>query len=207
MDYTKIKVPYIGNSVIKDKAKKFREKYWDNYLPVNIEKIIDVRLRVDIVPIPNLEKLCNTDALITSNWKSLYVDEDLFNDERRENRLRFSLAHEIGHFVLHKGFYTSLKISSFEDFYDLIEKISSEQYGYLETQANKFGGYLLVARDLLRQKLDKEFEKARRKINLDSFDKSLLKSYIANPLSREFGISQESMEIILSEFDIFGDSE
>ncbi len=205
MDYSKIKIPYIKNEIIKINAKRFREKYWDNCLPLDIEKIIDVRLEVNIIPIPELEKLCNTDALITSDWSCLYIDKDLFEDERRQNRLRFSLAHEIGHFILHKNFYASLEINSFEDFYGFIELIPAEQYGYLETQANKFAGHLLVPRELLNQYLNDELKKARAAINIDKFDKILLRSYIANPLAKKFGISQESMEIILGEFDIFND--
>lgn len=52
MDYSKVQVPYIGNLLIKNKAKKFREKYWDKILPVIIEKIIDVALEINIIPIP-----------------------------------------------------------------------------------------------------------------------------------------------------------
>ncbi|MFH1890470.1 MAG: ImmA/IrrE family metallo-endopeptidase [Candidatus Kuenenbacteria bacterium] len=206
MDYTKIQIPYIGNLVIKNKAETFRTKYWDKILPVDIEKIIDVNLKINIIPLPNLEKLCNTDALITSDWKSLYIDKDLFEDERRQNRLRFSLAHEIGHFVLHKSFYASLAINSFEDFYGFIELIPAEQYGYLETQANKFAGHLLAPRDLLSDRLDNELKRANKRIKIDSLDKLLLKSYIANSLSKKFGISQESMEIVLNEFDFFKDN-
>lgn len=203
MDYNKIRTVYIDNSTIKSKAEIFRTKYWDKILPVNIEKIIDVNLEINIIPLPNLEKLCNTNALITSNWKSLYIDKKLFEDERRESRLRFSLAHEIGHFILHKDFYASLQINSFEDFYNFLELIPIEQYGYLETQANKFASYLLVPQNLLSEKLKKELKRANQKIDISNFDKSLLKSYIANPLGKEFGISQESMEIILNEFDFF----
>jgi len=72
MNYFKIIIPYIGNLVIKNKADLFRVKYWDKILPVDIEKIIDIGLGVNITPVPHLEKLCNTDALITSDWKSLY---------------------------------------------------------------------------------------------------------------------------------------
>ncbi|OGG86986.1 hypothetical protein A3B87_03355 [Candidatus Kuenenbacteria bacterium RIFCSPHIGHO2_02_FULL_39_13] len=205
MDYGKIQIPYIGNLAIKNKAETFRAKYWNKVLPVDIEKIIDVDLEINIIPLPNLEKLCNTDALITSDWKSLYIDKDLFEDERRQNRLRFSLAHEIGHFILHRNFYASLAINSFEDFYAFIEFIPAEQYGYLETQANKFAGHLLAPRDLLSDKLNKELKKASQKINIDNLDKLLLKSYISNPLAKEFGISQESMEIVLNEFDFFKD--
>ena len=203
MDYTQIQIPYIGNLVIKNKADLFRTKYWDEILPVDIEKIIDVNLEINIIPLPDLEKLCNTDALITSDWKSLYIDKDLFEDERRQNRLRFSLAHEIGHLVLHKSFYASLVINSFEDFYKFINSVSAEQYRYLEIQANKFAGHILVPRNLLNNELNKELKRAGQKINIDNLDKLLLKSYIANPLAKVFGISQESMEIILNELDFF----
>ena len=203
MDYTQIQIPYIGNLVIKNKADLFRTKYWDEILPVDIEKIIDVNLEINIIPLPDLEKLCNTDALITSDWKSLYIDKDLFEDERRQNRLRFSLAHEIGHLVLHKNFYAILEINSFEDFYKFINLVSAEQYRYLEIQANKFAGHILVPRNLLNNELNKELKRAGQKINIDNLDKLLLKSYIANPLAKVFGISQESMEIILNELDFF----
>ena len=204
MDYTQIQIPYIGNLVIKNKADLFRTKYWDEILPVDIEKIIDVNLEINIIPLPDLEKLCNTDALITSDWKSLYIDKDLFEDERRQNRLRFSLAHEIGHLVLHKNFYAILEINSFEDFYKFINSVSAEQYRYLEIQANKFAGHILVPRNLLNNELNKELKRAGQKINIDNLDKLLLKSYIANPLANKvFGISQESKEIILNKFNFF----
>ncbi len=202
MDYAKIKVPYIGNLTIKNKAERFRDRYWNKILPVDIEKIIDVNLAINIIPLPALEKLCNTDALITSDWKSLYIDKDLFEDERRQNRLRFSLAHEIGYYIIHRNFYASLEIHSFENFYGFIDLITAEQYGFLETQANKFAGHLLVPRDLLNSKFDEELKKINKKINIDELDESLLKSYLANPLAKEFGISQESMEIALSDVDL-----
>lgn len=194
-----MKAPFVHNGTIKLKAEEFRKDYWDKKLPVDIEKIIDVKLKIDIIPIPSLEDICNADALITSDWKSLYIDDDLFNDERRQNRLRFSLAHEIGHYVLHQEFYSSLRINSFEDFYSFIDSIQANQYGYIEAQANKFARYLLVPQDIFEDRFKKELGK----VSKYNFDKALLRSYIANPLSREFGISQEAMEIALGELDIF----
>jgi len=81
--------------------------------------------------------------------------------------------------------------------------VSAEQYRYLEIQANKFAGHILVPRNLLNNELNKELKRAGQKINIDNLDKLLLKSYIANPLAKVFGISQESMEIILNELDFF----
>lgn len=150
--------------------------------------------------------MCNADALITSDWKSLYIDKDLFEDERRQNRLRFSLAHELGHYILHQKFYSNLEINSLEDFYNYTS-LANEQYGYLETQANKFAGYLLAPRDLLKMKFDAELEifitqLKRNSQDSNNFDKALIKSYIANPLAKKFGISQQAMEIVLAEVDM-----
>ena len=204
MDYTKIKAPYISNKKIKKKADLFRQRFWDDTIPVNIETIIDVKLKINIIPSLNLRRECDSDALISSDWKSIRVDQNEYLDERYQNRLRFSFAHEIGHFILHKDIYSSFKITTLEEFYHFIEKIPKEQYGFFETQANKFAGYLLVKRELLEEKLNTEIEKVKKIIDLNSLNnKILLRSYIANPLSEEFGVSQESMDIVLSEFDIF----
>lgn len=90
MDYKNIEIPFLGNGEIKIKADLFRKKFWDGFFPVDIEKILDVKLNIDIIPIKKLNSYCDTDALITSDWKSVYVDYDKFLDDRHQNRLRFS---------------------------------------------------------------------------------------------------------------------
>ncbi|MBU0476405.1 ImmA/IrrE family metallo-endopeptidase [Patescibacteria group bacterium] len=159
MNYQKIIVPYLGNTKIEKETGRFREKFWDDNVPVDIEFIIDVKLRVNVIPIPSFLKLANIDALITSDWKSIYVDRDEYLDERRHNRLRFSLAHEIGHFVLHKKIYSNFNIKNLEDYYKFNKDIPQKQYSYLETQANKFANYLLVPRRALMIEREKELKK------------------------------------------------
>jgi len=203
MDYSELKIPYIKNELIKTKVESFRNKYWNREFPINIEKIIDVKLKINIIPIPNLEKICNTDTLITSDWESLYVDDNLYNDERRQNRLRFSLAHEIGHYILHKEFYSTWKINSIEKFYSFLDLIPREQYSYLETQANKFATYFLVPRQALEERFKIEYKNVEKIKNFGNIDINTLKSYIANPLSNFFGVSPESIEIALSDLEFF----
>lgn len=200
MEYKNLRVPFISKELIKNKADSFRQEFWNGSIPVDIEKIIGVKLRIDIIPIPGLEKLCNIDALISSDWQSIYVDEEKFNDERYINRLRFSLAHEIGHHVLHKDIYNSFKILSFEDFYSFIEKIPNDQYGFLETQAHLFASFLLVPRDQLIIVKEKVLNDYKKLIDIEnhSIDNELLNSYLAGPVSKYFGVSSEAMEIILN---------
>lgn len=191
-------IPFLGDREIQIKADNFRKKFWDGSVPVDIEYIIDVKWGLDIVTIPNLKNLCPAHTLITSDWSSIYVDEEIFNNERYFNRLRFSFAHEIGHYILHKKLYESFGIKNIEDFYNFFEIMDPEQYGYLECQANKFANHLLVPRNILKTEKEKIIQSAKGSFDLNTFDEATLNSYIAQPLSNIFGVSDVTVEIALS---------
>ncbi len=195
MNYQEFKVPYISDDVIRVAADRFRKKYWGDVIPVNIESIIEEKLAMEIIPIPDLKKHINTDAFISSDWQSVYVDNEKYMEDSYYNRLRFSIAHEIGHYVLHQALYEELKINSLSDFSDFLNNISGKQYGYIETQANKFANYFLVPRNILK----KERVKIMQDYNeITSLEEKLINSYIATPLSKKFGVSSEVMEIALN---------
>ncbi len=201
MDYTKIRAPFISGEATKNKANWFRQKFWDNSIPVDIEHIVEIKMKMDIIPVSELKRDCDADALIASDWKSVYVDKNGYLDERYQNRLRFSLAHEIGHFVLHKNLYNSFKIDTPENFYRLIDKIPSQQYGYLEMQSNYFANFLLVPRDRLAVEKEKALSNLKKTgdINRDNINEKLLFSYLAGPISKIFGVSSQVIEIALGE--------
>lgn len=90
MDYQRMTIPYLDKDFIKRKADSFREKYHGSSLPVDIEHIIEIRLKIDIITVPDARRNYSLEALITSDWKSIYVDKDAY--ENQDNRLRFSLA-------------------------------------------------------------------------------------------------------------------
>lgn len=190
--------PFIFNEEIKGKADLFRKKYWGDIIPVNIEIIIEEKLSIEIIPIPGLKLQGNTDAFISSDWQSVYVDNDKYMDDSYYNRLRFSIAHEIGHLVLHQELYQGLEIKSLGDFRKFLTEVPGKQYGYLETQVNKFANYFLIPRNILikeRTAIIKEYKE------IESLDAKLLNSYIATPLSKKFGVSAEAMEIALNSVD------
>ena len=197
MIYTNINVPFITKDIIKRKADLFRQKFWDDIIPIDIEKIIDVKLKIDIIPVPELERLCDTNALITSDWSFIYVDKNIYEDERRINRLRFSYAHEIGHLILHKDLYSLFNINNFADYYGFFNIISGEEYAKIETQANIFASYLLVPRKMLEFELKNEL----KKIENFGISREAANPYIADSLGKKFGVSSESMEIVLNEYN------
>lgn len=198
MNYKNIKVPFWDKRKIKTKAELFRQKFWDDSIPVDIEKIIEFKMGIEIIPTENLQSFCNTDALIASDWQSIYIDLKSYMDDRYQNRLRFSLGHEIGHFALHKTIYSYLGIKTIEDFYRFIDQIPKKQYDYLETQANNFASYLLVPREKLLKEKNKLLE-SYKEIDFSKYDLSTLNSYIANPLSRIFVVSDKVIEIALTD--------
>lgn len=196
MDYKSIVAPYLNNLVIEEKAEIFRKNFWSGKIPVEIEDIIELKLGINIFPIVGFLKSSNMDAFITSDWKKIYVDNDEYLDERRNNRLRFSLAHEIGHFVIHKQIYESFNIKTKEDYHRFYKDISERQYGYLEIQANKFASYLLIPRKVLSFEAEKEF-KSKNDPRLDNIDRRRLNSYLAKPLSKIFKVSEEAVAYAL----------
>jgi hypothetical protein len=198
MEYSQIKTPFLSLESIKKEADEFRLKLWGNTVPVDIEKILENKLGISIIPLPDLNRICDTDAFISSDWSSVIVDNEKYMDDKYQNRLRFSIAHEIGHFVLHKDIYESFGISELEDFYNFVEQIPGEQYGYFETQANKFANFLLVPRDILLIEKEKILLEKVSNSDFSSIDQETLNSYIAGPLSSVFEVSADVIEIALS---------
>lgn len=162
MDYSKITIPFIPDNVIATKANAFREKYRPRQSsPFDVLGTAEFDLKIQIIPVPGLESPCNTNAYITADWNYIYIDKKQYEDERWDKRTNFSVAHEIGHLVLHKSLYESLKIKELEDFYRFHEQFSNAAYSRIETQANMFAAKLLVPAEELRAEVQKMIKAAK----------------------------------------------
>ncbi len=145
MDYSKLSIAHLTQQQITNEVESFRKKFHANRpSPLNILDIVEFDLKIQIVPIPNLEFLCNSSAFITSSWDMLYIDKRQYENEAFDKRTNFSVAHEIGHLVLHKPFYESLNIKSFIDFYKFFNECPPYTYKSLEKQAHSFAEKLLI---------------------------------------------------------------
>lgn len=198
MNYRDISVPYISDEEINQQAVFFREQYGEGDIPIDIERIIEIKLRMNIVPVGNMIEYCDTDALISSNWENIYVDENKFIDERYLNRLRFSFAHEIGHFIIHKELYKTFEIREVGDFYGFISGIDNRQYSYFETQANKFAGALLLPREMLAADAAELYARLSEELDVGSVELSKVNAYIAKPIAEKYGVSESVAEIALN---------
>ncbi|MBP8960424.1 MAG: ImmA/IrrE family metallo-endopeptidase [Bacteroidales bacterium] len=71
------------------------------------------------------------DGFISNNFQNIYVDEFLSIITRYYIRVRFTIAHEIGHYILHRSTIDSLKFNDEEEWKEFRLKI---EYNYFVQQ-------------------------------------------------------------------------
>ena len=117
-------VPLKSKDSLKNAAETFRTSNQEIIFPVDIEAICD-KISVNIIPIDNLANLLSgIDAFITSDFKNIYVDGKGY--DKNSARYRFSVAHELGHLILHKKYYP-YGITNFESYLKLAPRIRNER--------------------------------------------------------------------------------
>jgi hypothetical protein len=203
-DYSKLRCRFIKKEEIRKISEEFRNAYWkSSLLPIDMESIIERGLRLDIVPHHGISRLDKIDAYLKSDLTGIVVDITQYMDPqgRYENRLRFSFAHEIGHFVLHKYIYQEFRIDIPEEYYDFVMNFPEAEYRSFEWQANEFAGSLLVPRNRLLEEIGrcKEMLKERKLIHLWDENRSQVLVSMSPLLGRVFGVSDEAIERRITE--------
>lgn len=112
---------------------------------------------IAIVVISGIKSLLGVDSFISSDFSQITIDEYSF--VKFPERTRFSITHEVGHFVLHKNWYQKYGPQNLEDYITFHDRIDKEIYKYLEIQAQTFAGLVLVPKALLFEELKKKLGK------------------------------------------------
>lgn len=152
--------PFLSYEKIKGKARSFLHKFHPNGdIPIPIENIIDIKIGIVINPIPGLMNIYETDGFLCSDLKEIWVDRDLYL--RKHPRYYFTLAHEIGHYYLHKSIYKQIKIKDTTSWKSFIKNLDEKNLSWFEYQAYAFAGLVLVPTKQLRKR--SKFQLARIK--------------------------------------------
>jgi IrrE N-terminal-like domain len=128
---------------------------------VQVLDLAEFDLGLDLIPTDGLREHLDIDALLMGDLKSILVDKGAFMSPRLEYRLRFSVAHEIGHLILHRDIYGGLKHASVKEWFDYISAIPEVEYGWVEWQAYEFAGRLLVPPEPLREAFQAAIQSAQ----------------------------------------------
>jgi hypothetical protein len=193
IDPAKFKAPYIPKERIWQEADTLRAKHPSGRcLPVQVLDLAEFDLGLSLIPVDGLREQLDIEALLIGDLSSILVDKRAFMNPRLEYRLRFSVAHEIGHLVLHQDIYTGFKHGTAKEWFDYISAIPDVEYGWVEWQAYEFAGRLLVPPEPLRERFEWAIQTGRDAGYSDwlAADEAAL-DYIATRIAPKFDVSAE----------------
>jgi hypothetical protein len=157
-------VPYLKKEVIESEAALVLAEYGRDHgqvtaPPVPIDEIVELHLKLTL-EILDLQQIFGFGDVHGAIWfrpPRVGIDQSLDPDRNpaKRGRYHFTLAHEAGHWRLHRGLYLR-RLDQQGLFADQEQKPdyvcrSSEKKKPVEWQADQFAANLLMPRDLVRQ--------------------------------------------------------
>ncbi|HKL86329.1 MAG TPA: ImmA/IrrE family metallo-endopeptidase [Treponemataceae bacterium] len=192
-EYFKSKCPYIAKEILWERVEIFRQQF-DNceLYPVDVELLTELA-GYEIIPKKDLDDF---DAFLSMNVKSIIVNARRYDNPSYSRRVRFSIAHELGHAILHSNFIKQQHIESIADYTKFIRSLSDEEYSDFEWQANEFAGRLLVPREQLIVDLHIQIklivDQGLEEILFNNPD--LVRSRLCIPIAKVFEVSEDVIE-------------
>lgn len=185
--------------------------------PVPVEEIIEAHLglRFDIVDLP---RQLNVPNVLGGTWfrsREVKIDQsldpDVFPDKL--GRYRFTVAHEIGHWELHRHRYLSTEgqAAMFAGEENPVICRSGDK-SQLEWQADHFAGYLLMPKGMVYAQWEAmhgnrepyiaidEIADLKARLSLDEDDRPSVE--VARQLASVFEVSAQAMQIRLIELGL-----
>jgi hypothetical protein len=117
-----------------------QEHFGEIRIPVAIELLVEYHLDIEIKPVPGLKEEYGIDGYF--DRRRIAVDETAW--EGNTNRYRFTLAHELGHRVLHPELLDRATYRSVEGFLRFRNSLPEADLRRYEWQANWFAGNILL---------------------------------------------------------------
>src|SRR2546426_1751732 len=153
--------PRLEYEAIRLKADEVLKRLWpEATIPINVERIVDARLKIDIIPVPGLRDEIGVDGFLSRDRDAIYLDERVSN--AIPSRYRFTLAHEVGHLVLHEELYKVADFTTPAEWLEFQSSLLEKDYSRYEFQAYCFGGLMLSPRVALSNAVQEAVLKAKR---------------------------------------------
>ena len=191
-----------GKEEVWDRVESFRQEYLVGdltHLPVDVFTLAEIELQLDIIPFDDLYEKYERDAALIQDFSGLYVDAEAYiiwekGPRWKQRRLRFSVAHELGHFILHRDLAS--KFSSYEEFANWTRDYRGQKFT-LEQAANEFAGRLLVPVERLRTEFE-NYANAVQPIVPNWFTNPAMRRAFADRVRPIFEVNTQTIETRLS---------
>ena len=187
---------YRSDDQIRQAAEDLLDQYGpDILIPVPVEEIVEIHLGLEIIPFRAYKQRFGADGSISTDLTNITVDEESM--DRYANRYHFTLAHEVGHLLLHADYIQSLAQEEVADWKRAILETSATDRSRMEYQASQFAGCLLVP----RTPLVTAFQEARQGLEDRGYDIAELSdvgiSAISRVIAPQFEVSARVVDIRL----------
>jgi hypothetical protein len=197
----KLEIPYFSYADIGNRAQVFLTQYHPSFeIPIPIEEIVDVKLGLDIVPMPNLYKDFGLSGYLTRDRSAIFVDQ--FQADNYEEKYRFTLAHEIGHYILHGSFYEDLPFQTPDEYVAWRLSVPPEDMSWFETHGDWFAGHVLVPTAPLEDICSKIVAKYQNRFAQFQTIPDDIWSYISNEVALYFDVNPPVVEIRIKKENI-----
>ncbi|MBS1562317.1 MAG: ImmA/IrrE family metallo-endopeptidase [Bacteroidetes bacterium] len=187
---------------VRELADTLRTLYDHTDKILDVELLLERDLEITLLPVPSLLEETGVEAVLCWDLKNIMVDKARLDDRKFCNRFRFSLAHEIGHAVMHRNLVHLIKPESIDDFILNGDRLNSMFYAMLEAQANEFAGRLLVSKEHLANEIEFRKPYIQAAVRMASGSRKMLVDVLAAGLADNFKVSIEVMAIRLRTEDV-----
>jgi len=168
--------------------------------PIDVLTFFEVDLGLDAIPFDNLTSRYRVEAAIKADFSGIYLDAEQYalmekGPEWKLNRLRFTVAHELGHYYLHRDLPQDSDFSSMPDFARWAANYGGRMCN-TEQEANEFAGRLLVPEVRLAA-LFEEFAPDAERLFPNFMQSGPLRDKFAEKVAPRFGVNSPVIAIRL----------
>lgn len=168
--------------------------------PIDVFTFFEVDLRLDPLPFDDFTAKYRVEAAITADFSGLYMDAEQYSlmepgPEWKLNRLRFTIAHELARFFLHRDLPQAENFSSLPNFARWTANYGGRKYT-AEQEANEFAGRLLVP-DTRLLSLFEDFAPEAEKLVPNFMQSGPLRDKFADKVAPRFGVNAQVIAVRL----------
>lgn len=174
--------------------------------PIDVFTFFEIDLGLNPIPFDDLYSKYRVEAAITADFMGIYLDAEQYilmekGPDWKLNRLRFTVAHELAHYFLHRDLPKTEDFSSLANFGQWATSYGGEKYK-IEQEANEFAGRLLVPEKRLRAYFDSFAAKIES--DLPNFIRSgQIRYNFSEKIASKFGVNPQVIEVRLDRESIW----
>ncbi len=189
---------HIWNQVEDLRAKY--ETLREDCIPIDIFTFAEIDLALDPIPFDDLTAKYRVEAALKADFTGIYLDTEQYKlmergPEWKLARLRFSVAHELAHYCLHRHIPQPENFASLPDFARWTDDYGGRKY-VLEQEANEFAGRLLVPRSRLLEAFN-EFAPQIRNLLPNFIASGQVRDSFAERIAPRFGVNSQVIAVRL----------